>query len=161
MPLSLLSRKCVGRQFHSLGPHTEKALSQNEPWKFLTSDVFTGCFVKINLKTVRFIPVKLFCVRFEIFYVNYTKMPKIWLAAENFVRRKLLSTENFVRRNILPAKILNISCTIKLYQNHIKFVLKHKMNKTFSADKTAKIFQLVPKILSAEIFCPPKFCPIR
>ena len=46
-------------------------------------------------------------------------MPKIWLAAENFVRRKFLSAKNFVRRNILSAKILNIPWTIKLYQNHI------------------------------------------
>ena len=36
-----------------------------------------------------------------------TKVPKIWLAAENFVRRKILSAENFVRRNILSAEILS------------------------------------------------------
>ena len=33
-----------------------------------------------------------------------TKVPKIWLA-----------TENFVRRNILSAKIQNITCTIRSY----------------------------------------------
>ena len=44
-----------------------------------------------------------------------TKVPKIWLAAENFVRRKFLSAENFISRNILLAKIKNIPCTIKSY----------------------------------------------
>ena len=30
-----------------------------------------------------------------------TKVPKIWLCAENFVRQKILSAQNFVRRNVL------------------------------------------------------------
>ena len=38
-----------------------------------------------------------------------TKVPKIWPAAENFVRRKILSAENFVRRNILSAEIQSTS----------------------------------------------------
>ena len=36
-------------------------------------------------------------------------MPKIWIGAENFVRRKFLSAENYVRRNILSAEILSKS----------------------------------------------------
>ena len=35
------------------------------------------------------------------------KGPKIWLAAENFVRRKFCPPEHFVRRNILSAEILS------------------------------------------------------
>ena len=35
---------------------------------------------------------------------RWTKVPKIWLAAENFVRRKIFSAENFVRRKILSAE---------------------------------------------------------
>ena len=29
-----------------------------------------------------------------------TKVPKIWLAAENFVRKKILSAKNFIRRQL-------------------------------------------------------------
>ena len=84
-----------------------------------------------------------------------TQVPKIWLAAENFVRR-----------NILSPKLLNISCIIKLYQNHIKLVLKHKINRTFSADKTAEISNRCRKFCPPKNFVhrklfPPKFCPIR
>ena len=46
-----------------------------------------------------------------------TKLQKIWLAAENFVRRKFLSAENFVRRNILSAEILYMS---NHYKSHVK-----------------------------------------
>ena len=50
-------------------------------------------------------------------------MPKIWLGAENFVRRKFLSAENFVRRNILSAEILSKS----LYIASFDFLMLSKL----------------------------------
>ena len=47
--------------------------------------------------------------------IRRTKVPKIWLGAENFVRRKYLSAENFVRRNILSAEILSKSFYIATF----------------------------------------------
>jgi hypothetical protein len=41
--------------------------------------------------------------------IRRTKLPKIGLGAENFVRRKFLSAENFVRRNFLSAEFLSRS----------------------------------------------------
>ena len=41
--------------------------------------------------------------------IRRTKLPKIWLGAENFVRRKILSAENFVRRIFLSAEFLSRS----------------------------------------------------
>ena len=58
-----------------------------------------------------------------------TKVPKFRVGAENFVRRKVLSAENFVRRKCFWMTFGGQNC---------------------------RNFDLVPKILSAENFCPPK-----
>ena len=61
--------------------------------------VIIGCMVSLRKKgmTAQYIPYR---TKFR-----RTKLPKIRLAAENFVRRKVLSAENFVRRNILSTEI--------------------------------------------------------
>ena len=63
-----------------------------------------------------------------------TKVPKIWIRAENFVRRKILSAENFVRRNILSAEFLSSSWhnMIRVFMalskmRHWKWAIQRKM----------------------------------
>ena len=56
-------------------------------------------------------------------------MPKIWLGAENIVRRKLLSAEN-------------LSAELPFFFTKI--------------GQKCRFLGLVPNILSAEKFCPPK-----
>ena len=75
-------------------------------------------------------------------------LPKI-VSAEIFCLPKIMSAE------IFQAEIQNIPCTIKAYHNNVKLMLKHKMDKTFSAEKLPKIR------VGAENFVRRKFCQIR
>ena len=79
-----------------------------------------------------------------------TKVPKIWLAAKNFVRRKFCPPKYFVHKNSKYTLYLQIIS--KSYQTSVK----SKMNKTFLGGQNSRNFELVPKTLSAKKFCPPK-----
>ena len=72
---------------------------QNTTYMIITE--LTKCFGAYDEISFR---VSTMCIPYRTKF-RRTKLPKIRLAAENFVRRKVLSTENFVRRNILSAEI--------------------------------------------------------
>lgn len=63
---------------------------------------------------------------------------QIWLGAEKFVRQKILTAKNFFEKLT--------QCTLAYHR---------------PSGQKCRNFVLVPKIVSAESFCPPKLCPLK
>ena len=88
-------------------------------------------------------------------------------SAENLALcRKFRPPKNFVRRKLCPPKYFNPTTSDgrkhdgKKNYDQLDFKKNVWRTNIFGGQK-CRNFDLVPKILSAEKFCPPKFCPIR